>query len=80
MLYSELEIIQKHGEQGKELCYTQSWRLSRNTENTERSCVILRDRDYPETWRTGKRVVLYSELEIIQKHGEQGKDLCYTQS
>ena len=36
MLYSELEIIQEHGENGEELCYTQSYRLSRNTENTEK--------------------------------------------
>ena len=79
VLYSELEIIQEHGEHGEELCYTQSQRLSRNTENTEKSCVILRARDYPETWRTRRRVVLYSELEIIQKHREHGEELCYTQ-
>ena len=78
--YSELEIIQEHGEHREELCYTQSQRLYRNTENTEKSCVILRARDYTGTGRTWRRVVLYSELEIIREHGEQGEELCYTQS
>ena len=49
VLYSELEIIQEHREQGEELCYTQR----------------LEIRDYTGTRRIRRRVVLYSELEII---------------
>ena len=40
---------------------------------------MLRARDYTGTLRTMRRVVLYSELEIIQEHREQGEELCYTQ-
>ena len=68
VLYSELEIIQEQGEHGEELCYTQSQRLYRNKENTEKSCVILRARDYTGTRRTRRRVVLYSEVTFHTFH------------
>ena len=33
-----------------------------------------------ETRKRRRRVVLYSELEIIEEHGEHGEELSFTQS